>query len=459
METFTMSRKEVPRPGLLRHCVAGRITNAQAAQALHLSVRQVQRLKGRLVRDGVRGLIHRLRGRPSNRRLAAAVGEEVGRLMTTTYLGFNDSHLTEKLQQVHGLVVSRASVHRLRRALGRPAQRPRRPPLHRARRPRADAVGRLVQVDGSPCAWLEDRGPALTLLGAIDDASSAILALHFRPAEDLHGYFVVLQQLLRQHGVPVALYGDRLNVFVRNDRHWTLDEELAGAQAPTHFGRVLGDLGVAYIAAQSPQGKGRIERLWGTLQDRLVSELRLRRIATREAANAFLPEFIAAHNRRFATSPAILPSAWRPVPRQLERLLSCRYTRVVARDNTVRLGTRWIQLPPGPAARSWAGRRVEVRELLDGRLLVSADTRLIATAPAPPQFELQPRPRASHAPRGRRPSAIAPRWPSPAPTSRPRRAGPRRPAADHPWCVSIRRHLARKAALARRGDISTEQSG
>ena len=443
-----MSRKEVPRPGLLRHCLAGRLTNAAAAAALRLSVRQVQRLKRGLKRGGVQALVHGLRGRRSNRRLPAERTEQVRRLMTTTYAGFNDSHLTEKLREVEHVAISRASVRRLRVALGQPAQRPRRAPLHRSRRPRVEAVGQLVQVDGSPFAWLEDRGPALTLIGAIDDASSQILALHFRPAEDLHGYLVVLEQLLRHHGVPVALYGDRLNVFVRNDRHWTLTEELAGAQSPTHFGRVLVQLGVAYIAAQSPQGKGRVERLWGTLQDRLVSELRLRGLATMDAANAFLPAFIAEHNRRFAPTAATLPAVWRAPPRHVDYLLGCRYTRLVARDNTVRLGARWVQLPPGPDGRSWAGCRVELRELVDGRLLVFAGDHVIAARAAPPAFVLRPRQLSS------RDARTTHHEPVPSPRSRvtpaaarpPVRLAPSRPARDHPWSVSIRRHLARKAA-------------
>jgi hypothetical protein len=190
----------------------------------------------------------------------------------------------------------------------------------------------------------------------------------------------------------VTLYGDRLNVFRRNDAHWTLDEQLRGAQDPTHFGRVLADLGIGFIQAQSPQAKGRIERLWGTLQDRLVSELRLRRIATLEAANAFLPAFLADFAPRFARPPAQPTPAWRPVPRDLDRVLSCRYSRLVARDNTVSLGPRTLQIPPGPGRRSYAGCRVELRELLDGRLLALYQTVLIARQPSPGRlFVLKPR--------------------------------------------------------------------
>src|SRR5215470_10538975 len=348
METFTMSRKEVPRAGLVKAALAGKLTNAEGARALRLSVRQFQRLKVRFRAEGLRGLVHRRRGQPSPRRCAVEQRAEIVRLMTTTYAGFNDVHLTEKLQELHALPVSRATVRRIRLALGRASPRRRRAPQHRHRRPRAPAMGQLVQLDASLFAWFEDRGPTATLHGLIDDATSIPLALWFRPTEDLHGYTTVLAQTCRRYGVPVTLYGDRLNLFRRNDRHWSLAEELRGQQDPTHFGRMLEDLGIGFIAAQSPQAKGRIERLWGTLQDRLVSELRARGISTIAAANAFLPEFLADFIPRFmreATAPQL---AWRPAPRDLDRVLSCRYERTVARDNTVHLPDRWVQIPPGP---------------------------------------------------------------------------------------------------------------
>ena len=154
----------------------------------------------------------------------------------------------------------------------------------------------------------------------------------------------------------------------------------AGAQAPTHLGRVLQELGIGYVQARSPQGKGRVERLWGTLQDRLVSELRLRTVSTRAAANAFLPDFLADFNRRFAQPPAQPQAVWRRPPRALALVLSCRYTRQVARDNTLRLGPRLVQIPPGPHGRSYARRRVEVRELL-----ASSCSPTGRSSPAPPR--------------------------------------------------------------------------
>jgi len=440
METFTLSRKEVQRPGLLRALCAGRVATREVAEALGLSLRQTRRLRRRFETEGAAGLAHRSRGQPSARRLRGALREAIIELMTTVYAGFNDCHLTEKLREQHGLCVSRESVRRLRRALGRAPRHRRQPPRARRRRTPEAARGALVQIDGSPCAWLETRGPQLTLLGAIDDATSEILALQFRPAEDIHGYTALFQQLFTQHGLPVAVYGDRLTLLVRNDRHWSVEEELAGRQFPTHVGRMLQDLGIAYIAAHSPQAKGRIERLWATLQDRLVSELRLRGIATVEAATAYLPAFIADFNRRFGKPPATATPVWRRPPTHLALLLSCRYRRVVAHDNTVRIGSRWAQLR---GARSYAGLTVEVRELLDGRLVVLHDGVLRAQVPPPPgPFVLKPR----RAPNADRPLSRARRGPRAAPPPRviPKTHTGRRPLPTHPWLAANDRSVRRQ---------------
>ena len=265
---------------------------------------EFQRLKGRFTAEGERGLLHRLRGRPSPRRLAAAVRTRVAALLQDRYARLNDCHATEKLREVDGIAISRGAVRRLRRALGLPAKRQRRGRTARQRRLPEAQMGALVQIDASPFPWLQDGGPPWALHGAIDDATGTGLALVLRPAEDLHGYTTLLAQVCTRYGRPLALYGDRLNVFVRNDRHWTLDEQLRGTQAPTHFGRMLQELGIGFITAHSPQAKGRIERFWQTLQDRLVSELRLRGITTPEAATAFFPAFLADLSARFARAPA-----------------------------------------------------------------------------------------------------------------------------------------------------------
>jgi len=199
METFTLSRKELHRPGLLKGLCNGRLKNAQVAAPLSITVRHARRLKRRFEAGGAAALMHGNRGRPSPRRLSAAVRAAMGRFMTTLYVGFNDTHLTEKLREQHGLTLSRESVRRVRQQLGQPPQRARRAPKARRRRIPEAARGALIQIDGSPFAWLEARGPELVLLGAVDDATTEILALQFRPTEDVHGYATLFRDVFTQH--------------------------------------------------------------------------------------------------------------------------------------------------------------------------------------------------------------------------------------------------------------------
>lgn len=451
-----MSRKEAPRPGLVKAALLGRITNCEGAQALQLSVRQFRRLKVRYRAGGLAGLIHGNRGRPSPRRLPERVRRAVARLLRTTYAGFNDCHLTEKLREVEGLALSRSTLRRLRTTLGIPAKRRRRAPRHRLRRLREARPGALVLVDGSPFAWLGPHQPQLTLIGAFDDAEGRILGLTFRPHEDLHGYAVVLRQMFDAYGLPLALYGDKTVVFHRNDSHWSLEEELQGYQNPTQLGRVLRELGIHYIAADSPQAKGRIERLWATLQDRLPNELRLQRLRSQKAAEAFLPHFLADFNRRFAVAARDPAPVWRRPPQTLDRLLACRYWRIAARDNTASIPGRWIQIPPGPGGRSYAGCRVELRETLDGRLLVFYQDRLLVTQPAlRAPFTLLSRDssclRRPALNVDSRPARPAPQRHPPRPTARftpDVAAQRRRPRPDNPW---RRFHLHPQVEQALRG--------
>ena len=437
-----MGRRDARRLGVVQAAVQGKLTSREGAEALGLSVRQFKRLRARVRLGGAAGIVHGNRGRPSLRRLGAALRERVEAMLTGA-VKLNDHHIADLLEE-EGWPVSPASVRRVRRELKLPPKRRRRPPQHRRRRERAARRGALVLIDGSPFRWFDPHGPDCSLLGAIDDATGEILALTFRPTEDLHGYTVLLRELLTAHGVPVALYGDRSGVLVRTDQHWTVAEQLEGRQTPPQFGRMLEELAVRFIAATSPQAKGRIERLWGTLQDRLASELRLRGHATMAAATGYLPDFMRRHNHRRGGAPARGESAFRPAPRDWERILACRYARVVARDNTVRIPGRWIQVPPGPHRRSWHPARVEVRELLDGRLLVLHPAHgRIAEQPAPAApFILESR----VAPRACRSRAETPRLgsrhPDPTPTRLPTRPispppvasrAPRRPAANHPW--------------------------
>lgn len=368
----------------LARVAAGRLTMREAAQVLGVSLRHVRRLRRRLERAGRAALVHGNRGRTPVNRLAALTRERIVRLRLGTYRDFNDQHFAEKLAaEAPPVRVSAATVRRLLRAAGVAAVRQRRPRRHRRRRDRKAQVGLMVLWDGSRHAWFEDRGPMLCLVGAIDDASSALLpGAHFVAHESAAAYLRLLHGLVATCGVPWAIYMDQHTALRRNDDHWSLTEELRGRQDPTQVGWALDALGIEAIYALSPQAKGRAERLWGTLQDRLVSELRLAGARTVADANAVLARHTPDHNQRFAVAPADQTPAWRPLPRGLDlvRVCSFRYDATVLKDNTVRLGGFVLDIPPGPRRRSYADRRVEVRQLLDGGWRVYLDDTLIATA-------------------------------------------------------------------------------
>lgn len=246
--------------------------------------------------------------------------------------------------------------------------------------------GLLLQTDGSRHDWLEDRGPWLTLVGYIDDATGLVTGAVFRDQEDSAGYLEALMTTIRRYGVPGSVYHDRHTIFEPPlAEPLTLEEQLIDTRVPTQLGRTFGELGIGSVKARSPQAKGRIERLWGTLQDRLVAELRLAGIADRDGANAFLPGYLVRHNRRFMVPAADPAPAWRRPARgtRLDRICCFKYRRTVARDGTVRAGATTLQLPAKPNGRSRAGQKVELHVRLDGRLVVWDGQRELATTPAP----------------------------------------------------------------------------
>lgn len=377
-----LTPEEGQRLHVLTLVEGNQITLAQAAEALGLTARQVRRLRAGLRRAGPTALIHGNRGRRSAHRLPDALRTQILALARGRYAGLNDHHLTEKLTAVEGLAVSRATVQRLLRAAG--VHSPRR---HRRRRPRRAQAGLLCQLDGSPFAWFGPPQPACSLLAAIDDATGTVLAGTFRAQEDAAGYLTLLRTLGRTVGLPAAVYTDGHGIFVRHDAHWTLAEELRGVQDPTQVGRALQALGIHQIVAESPQAKGRIERLWNTLQDRLVVELALAGITTPSAGDRFLATtFLPAFNAQFGVPPALAAAAYRPVPRgvDLDRICAFHYARQVALDNTVRVEEVVLQLGPGPQRRSYARAQADVVHCLDGSWRVYVGDRLVASTPAPP---------------------------------------------------------------------------
>lgn len=247
----------------------------------------------------------------------------------------------------------------------------------------------MIQWDGSPHPWFGKRHPPCCLLAAVDDATTTLLSALFTPAESSEGYLHLLGEILETHGIPMAIYHDQHSSLVRTDGHWSLQEQMQGRQFPTHVGRVLEELGIESISATSPQAKGRIEKTFATLQDRLLPELRLADIDNILDANAWLKEeFIPRYNARFAIPPADQTSAFVSISKkEIHHRVAFAYEATVGNDNAVRLGGIVIDIPPGPARRSYAKADVLVRQHLDGAWTVSLRSQRIATHPPTPLQE------------------------------------------------------------------------
>ncbi len=412
-----MSTREQRRAWVLTRVLKHELTMTEAAGLVGLSERQLWRLRVAFERDGPAGLVHGNRGRTSERRLDGSLRARVIDLRRTTYVDVNDTHLAELLAEREDIEISRPSLQRILRAAGLASPRRRRPPRHRSRRERMPAEGLLLQLDGSRHDWLEGRGPWLTLVGAIDDATGMVPAATFRDQEDAAGYFEILASTITAHGLPGALYRDRHSAFAPTSPGPT---EPGAPEELSQIGRALVELGIGSIVARSPQAKGRIERLWGTFQDRLVVELRLAGVSDRAGANAFLAAFLPRFNARFAVPPVDPVAAWRPVPAdvRLDRVLVFKYRCKVARDHTIRLDGRILQLPPGRGGRGYAGRLVEVHVRLDGSIVAFDGSRELAVSAAPAEpVQLRAQGRRRSEP-GLVPEAATVPW---------------LPPPDHPW--------------------------
>ncbi len=440
MEMVTLSKKENKRAMVLAKVDRHEITAAQAGEVIGLSVRQVRRLLAEYRKDGPAALVHGNRGRQPSHTLPTAIRTQILELAQSKYVGFNHSHLTEKLQEVEEVAASRSTVRRVLVNSGIKSPRKRRPPKHRRRRERMSQKGMMLQIDGSRHNWLEGRGPWLSLIGAVDDATGEVPYALFREQEDAQGYFLLTQEIARLHGLPMAIYSDRHSIFTYNRKDkLSLEEELNGEPEPTQYGRLLRELEIQAIFALSPQAKGRIERLWGTFQDRLVSELRLAGAQTLDEANQVLWRFLSEYNRRFSVPVAEEGSVYRALPLELklEEVFCFKYRRVVSNDNTVSLDGRLIQIPPGPARRSYAKARVTIHEGMDGSLGVYYQGKRIAyQASTEPKLILRTR-NATHK-RYSKPNSATPKTKSTEQVERTKLVtrdadGVLRPTANHPW--------------------------
>ena len=374
---LTMSQEEIDRAEWMVRIHERRATQVQVAERLGLSVRQVQRMYRAYKAGGAAALVSRKRGRPSPRRLPDELKTTALGLVRSLYSDFRPTLAREKLSEVHGVTVSVETLRQWMIADGlwvpRAARRAKpHPPRHR--RP---CLGELVQIDGCNHEWFEERAPRCTLLVFIDDATGRLMQLHFGEVESTFEYFEATRGYLATHGRPVAFYSDKAGVFRVNAK------QPRGGDRSTQFSRAMGELNIDVLCANSPQAKGRVERVHQTLQDRLVKELRLRKLSTPAAANAFAPEFMADFNRRFGREPVSPHDAHRPLrPRDnLDEVLHWKEQRRLTHNLAVHYQRTLYVVEESPAALAARGQLVDVHELMDGTVSIRHGTEHLPATP------------------------------------------------------------------------------
>jgi Helix-turn-helix domain len=366
MTVVSMSRVEIDRADVLRDLLADRIRAREAAQLIGVTPRQAFRLLKAYRAGGPAALASKKRGKPSNRSYAAVVRTEALALIKTNYADFGPTLAAEKLAERHGLHLGVETVRRWMLADGIWRDRRQRlKPVHQPRY-RRECFGELVQIDGSEHWWFENRGPQCTLLVFIDDATSRLMHLRFVETESTFDYFVAARTYLQRYGKPVAFYSDKHATFRVNKVGAT------GGDGMTQFGRALHELNIDIICANVPQAKGRVERANGTLQDRLVKEMRLAGISTMEAGNAFLPAFMEDYNRRFGKPPFSDKDLHRPLAGHddLDDTFAWREERTVSYNLTLQYDKMLFMLEPNEVTSPLARQRVTIFDYPDGRFAI-----------------------------------------------------------------------------------------
>jgi len=369
MEQLTMSNREIDKLKVIQNTIDGKLTWPQAAEILSLSERQVGRLCARVREDGNCGVIHGLKGLPSNNKLPEATTREAISLVRLHFTDFGPTLANEHLLDDYEIRVSTNTLRKLMIGAGLYSPKTYKP-KHRTWRERRACVGMLVQLDGSEHDWFEGRGPKCALLVFIDDATSRILYARFITVEDTINLMRCTKAYLKMSGRPVAIYVDKDSIYKIN-RQASIDEELRDAMPLSQFTRAMGELGVEMIFANSPQAKGRVERGFRTHQDRLVKELRLAGISDMEAANKFLETFyIAKHNEKFAVAPASRINAHRPLLKthRLDGILCVKLNRTLANDYTLRFANKFFQVTKDQDVRIRPRDIVTIEEWLDGSI-------------------------------------------------------------------------------------------
>jgi hypothetical protein len=383
-ENLTMSNREIDRLKVIHNVIERKLSWPEAADQLELSVRQVGTLVSRVRLEGNKGVIHRLRGRPSNHRLAPGVLEKALGFVEAHYSDFGPTFANEKLKKNHKIFISTFTLRQgmVRKELWTSRKAKSR---HRAWRERRSCVGELVQLDGSDHDWFEGRGPRCVLLIYIDDATSRILYGEFVTVEDAQNLLSATRHYLKRHGRPKAFYVDRDSIYKVN-RQATVEEQLRDFQPISQFSRAMHELGIKMIFALSPQAKGRVERGFLTHQDRLVKELRLRALSSIPAANRFLWDlYIPDHNSRCAVPPINPTNVHQPLLKShnLDQILSLQTERAVANDFTLRFQNQFLQLLKGQPVRVRPKSKVLVELRLDGSVHLRFKGRYLLFKPIP----------------------------------------------------------------------------
>jgi len=428
-DLLMMKPYEITRLHLIHQALERKISQRQAAEIAGLSSRQMRRLMKRIRHEGDRGILHRQRGRPSNRRIAEGVKQKVLRLYQQHYGDFGPTLASEKLRERHRVTVHAETLRLWLRQAQLPYRRRKARP-HRQWRPRRSCFGTMVQMDGSEHDWLEGRGPKLVLMGVIDDATNTVAARFY----DHEGTLPALDSFRRwvqRYGIPASVYLDKHTTY-RSPRPPSLEEQLQGLErSQSQFQRAMSELGVEVIHAHSPAAKGRIERLFGTFQDRLIKEMRLAQVASLAAANRFLEHYLPLYNQRFRVEPAQATDLHRRLPRQLDLdgVLCIKMQRRLNADSTVVHQGKIYLVEQRLQAQS-----VTVEQRLDGSLHLRHRGRSLGYR------ELPARPRKAQAP------------------ATPIQAKPRsyRPAMDHPWRgssqqLAVKTRSSQKATNCSRG--------
>ncbi len=366
MQEIKMTIKELKKVDILALITKGKMKMREGAEELGITKRHLRRLCRRYEKEGGKGIAHRSRGQASRNAFTAELNDQIVRLLHKRYYDFGPTFAAEKISEDIERQVSKEKIRQLQIKEGLWKSKKEKERKYHPRRARRSRMGELVQIDGSEHDWLEGRGGRMTLISFIDDATSETVVARFMPYETTSGYMELMKEYIDQRGLPRALYSDKHSIFRQNQNEGYLKGDL------TNFGKALKKLGVELICAHSPQAKGRVERSFGTHQDRLVKEMRLAGVETLEEANNFLEKYLEKHNNRFGVEPLIKEDAHKAKGKEvdLNKVFSKREKRTLSKGLSFQYKNVVYQIKNPKNVNRLQNQKIEVLETLDGKLVV-----------------------------------------------------------------------------------------